>query len=170
MNIAIVSGERRVPTDSHQTFETPCLGSSTEKRGEVRSRRLIPISCAGCLPSLRPILSLIITGTPNPSYGRSAARKSPSDSKLGYSPWASSKNTTTTSAHGGATGTSMDSDDDHLIGQPPGATGAESRRMGCVASAVSTDEPPIALHPLGEKKGINVKNEVDIQWHKAPDA
>lgn len=139
-------------------------------RGHARLRRLIQISCPGCLPSLRPILSLILTGTPNPSYGRSAARKSPGGSKLGYSPWASSKNTTTTSAHGGATGTSVDSDDDHLIGQPLRVTGAEARRVGCTANAISTDEPPLALHQLGEKKGINVKNEVDIQWHKASDA
>lgn len=64
----------------------------------------------------------------------------------------------------------MDSDDDHLIGQPSRATGAEARRVGCVANAISTDEPPLALHSLGEKKGISVKNEVDIQWHKASDA
>lgn len=124
---------------------------------------------AGCLPSLRPILSLILTGTPNPSYGRSAARKPPGGSKLGYSAWASSKNTTTTSGRGGATGISTDSDDDHLIGQPSRATGSGARRVGCTANAISTDEPPLALHALGEKKGINVKNEIDIQWHKASD-
>lgn len=64
----------------------------------------------------------------------------------------------------------MDSDDDHLIGQPSKANGTEARRLGCTANAISTNEPPLALHQLGEKKGINVRNEVDIRWHKASDA
>lgn len=168
MNIAIVSGEKRIPTDSNQKFETLGVGTSTD-RGAVRWRQLIQMSCAGCLPSLRPILSLIITGTPSPSYRRSAARKSLGGSKFGHSPWGSSKSTTTTSAHGGATGKSRDSDDDHLIGQPLRATGPESRRIGCTANVVSTDEAPIALHQLGANKGISVKNEIDIQWHKVSD-
>ena len=63
----------------------------------------------------------------------------------------------------------MDSDDDQLIGQPARVTRTQSQRIGSTANAVSIVEPPMALQQLGEKQGINVKNEVDIEWHQVQD-
>ena len=107
----------------------------------------------GCLPSLRPILSFVLTGSaqPNPLRRKTCATGS------SYAHWGSFKGTSSAGARGGTDAIFVHGDEDHLFTQ---LSEVESK-----AGKNGVNASMHQLQPVGRKpSGILVTNEINATW------
>ena len=159
MNIAIVSGKI-----ASQTFLTRkcCIDSTSVSLLHMLATDFLPL---GCLPSLRPILSVITTGR---FTAPATARKSSGHSN-GYQPFRPSvKNNASANTDGML---SHDEDGERLFTRVPEVWSEVSPQQQGASKYAQT----IGLRELKSgqtsqeapgKNTINVHNAIDVQWHK----
>ena len=120
---------------------------------------------SGCLPSLRPILSLTLTGSLNPSFRQPNVALLGTSSPNRDASWSNAKSSTTIFAGDGSASkaTSADNSKNRYAGLSDHKNGEFGKTNGSENPSVDTSIKEV--RDMNGINGIRVQNDIGIQWH-----